>query len=120
MLIPDLYAKTLNTITGGKFAEECSKKLQSVTEACRDTGKAGTITVEIKVQPDGMGRYKFIPQCKTKEPTGPIYGTILWGTPDGNLVRHDPDQQELELRDVSTAAEVRQVDAKPAPVKSVS
>ena len=86
MLIPDLYAKTLNNITKGKFAEECSKKLQAVIDACRDTGKVGEITVTIKVSPDDIGRYKLIPKCATKEPTGPIYGTIMWGTPDGNLI----------------------------------
>lgn len=120
MLIPDLYAKTLNNITNGKFAEDCSKKLQGLIDACRDTGKAGKITVEIEIKPDDVGRYKFIPKCTTKEPTGPIYGTILWGTPDGNLQRYDPAQQELELRDVSVQPEVREVAAKPAPVKSVS
>ncbi|HEY6527116.1 MAG TPA: hypothetical protein VIZ65_00360 [Cellvibrionaceae bacterium] len=119
MLIPDLYAKTLNGINNGKFSEECSKELQDVITACSNTGKNGEIILTIKVSPDGMGRYKFIPHVKTKKPTGPVYGTIFWGTPDGNLQRNDPAQAELELRDVNVKTEVREVEA-PAPVvKSV-
>lgn len=97
---PDLFSFTLNQLRAGKTQEELSAKLNELVKACSETSSKGEITLTITVRPDkgDSGQYFLRPIIKLKKPEYAISDTLFWGTPDGNLQRHDPAQGDLDLR----------------------
>ena len=67
------------------------------------TDKQGELTIRIKVKPAARvpGTFLIVDEIKLKKPELPSGETILWGTPDGNLVSQDPNQRSLDLKSVS-------------------
>lgn len=117
----DLMMATLNTLRSGKAMEEASEALNNAVNAARDTNKAAEIKLTIKIKPDGFGRYQITDEITAKIPKLPKPTTLLWGTPEGNLQRTDPDQNELDLRVVSDAAKPKTLQPEQAvPAKIVS
>lgn len=96
----DLFAFTLAQLRGGKTQEELSQELNQLIQDCRATGSKGEIILSITVRPDkgDTGQYFLRPSIKTKSPTFAVGDTLFWGTPEGNLQRHDPAQGELALK----------------------
>jgi len=96
----DLFAFTLAQLRGGKTQEELSEELNQLIQDCRATGAKGEITLTICVRPDkgDTGQYFLRPSIKTKSPKFAVGDTLFWGTPEGNLQRHDPAQGELSLK----------------------
>lgn len=99
---PDLFVHTLNSLRTGA-AEELSDELAAAKEAARNTGKVATVTVTLKVVPEkGMdGIFSIEEEIKSKIPQLPRGRTVMFETPEGNLVTDDPNQQKLELKSVS-------------------
>ena len=95
----DLFSHTLNQLRAGKAQDELSESLNQVINACRETGKKGEIVLKIKVTPDKAieGAYLFSDEITTKAPKHDKPDTTLWGTPEGNLQNHDPDQAEMDF-----------------------
>lgn len=100
---PDLFIHTLKNLRRGRTAEELSEQLADAVEAARMTGKAAAVTLTIKIKPEsGMeGTYSLEDDVNAKIPKPDRGRTVLFGTADGNLLTHDPNQQELTLKDVS-------------------
>jgi len=109
----DLFTNTVNQLRSGRTQEELSKKLNEIVNACRDTGKVGELTLKIKVRPDkgDTGQYFLEDNVVVKLPEFERGKTLMFGTPEGNLQRTDPNQGELPLRSI---------DESPAAVKTVS
>ncbi len=109
---PDLFVHTLNSLRTGA-ANDLSDELAAAVEAARTTQKMATVTLVLKIKPEpGMeGVYKIEDEIKSNLPKMPRGSSILFGTPDGNLVDQDPNQQKLELRSVADEA--------PAPLRQV-
>lgn len=110
---PDLFVHTLNNLRTGA-AEELSDVLAEACKAAKDTSKQATVTLTLKIIPEkGMdGVYTIEEEIKSKLPQLPRGRTILFETPEGNLVTDDPKQQKLELRSVDAEekpTELRQV-----------
>lgn len=87
----------------GNFLEECADNLQTVIAAVEETGKAGKLVIEISVSPasKGQGAVKVSDRITAKLPQLPAGETIMFVTPDNNLVANDPRQQSLELKSVA-------------------
>jgi hypothetical protein len=80
---------------------EMSEALAQVVAAVRGTGKAGSITLTLKVAPASKGATDVLmveSQVKTKLPEADRGMTIFYATDDNLLVRNDPKQQTLPLR----------------------
>jgi hypothetical protein len=103
---PDLFVHTLNSLRTGA-AEDASNELAEAIQAARDTGKVATVTVTLKIKPEtGMsGIFDIQEEVKSKLPQMPRGRTIMFETPDGNLVTDDPNQQDLPLRSVDMTEE---------------
>lgn len=104
------------------LGEEATEALNDLVHATTETGKAGSITLTIKMKPIGgkAGQMELDTDVKAKLPTPTKGRTILFTTPDNNLQRTDPRQQTLDgVRDVaqeSTAQqELRQAPAAEQP-----
>jgi hypothetical protein len=93
---------TVNTLLNGATANELSDRLHDVVEGCRLTGKQGTLTLKLTVKPQGMGtgQYEIRDAITSKVPELDKGMTLMFGTPEGNLQRNDPNQRELPLREV--------------------
>lgn len=100
---PDLFIHTINTLLNGATADELSERLHEVVEGCRKTGKQGTLTLKLTVKPHGMGtgQYEIRDAISNKVPELDKGMTLMFGTPEGNLQRNDPNQRELPLREVA-------------------
>ncbi|PPD48398.1 MAG: hypothetical protein CTY14_02230 [Methylotenera sp.] len=90
-------------IRRGAFIDEMADAIQQVVASVEETGKAGKVIVEIAVAPasKGQGAVKVADKITLKLPALPAGETIMFVTPDNNLVANDPRQSTLELKTVS-------------------
>lgn len=98
----------------GAFIDEMADAIQQVVASVEETGKAGKVIVEIAVAPasKGQGAVKVADKITLKLPALPAGETIMFVTPDNNLVANDPRQSSLELKTVvSKPQELKQASA---------
>lgn len=100
----DLFLDTVRQLRNGKTQTELSEGVNELVQACRDTGKTGELVLKIKINPDkgGNGQYFLSDEVTIKKPKYERSKTLMFGTPEGNLQRTDPNQHELPLRSVTT------------------
>jgi hypothetical protein len=104
-----LFTDVLGDIYLGTLNAELTSELAKVTEAVLATGKAGHLTVMLKVSPNGEDSFEIVPQVKAKVPESNRAKSIFWRDKHGSLVRTDPKQRELDLRDVNDERKVREM-----------
>ena len=96
----------------GSALDEATDELQRVVAAVEETGKAGKLVIEISVAPasKGQGAVKVADKIMAKLPALPAGETIMFVTPDNNLVANDPRQMTRELKSVgSVSGDVKKV-----------
>lgn len=87
----------------GSLDSELTEALADVVRAVRETGKAGTLTLRLKVSKLNArdeNAVKLTPEVSTKRPKLAPYESVMFSTYDGDLLRNDPNQQQLDLREV--------------------
>lgn len=92
---------TLRALRNGHFLDEASDDLARVVNAVSESGKSGKLTIEITVKRAGQGRNSALSVQATsaaKLPKQPVDDTLMFPTPDGNLLTEDPRQQKLDLK----------------------
>lgn len=105
------------------LGEEATEALNDLVHATTETGKAGSLTLTIKMKPIGgkTGQMELETDVKAKLPTPTKGKTILFTTPDNNLQRQDPRQQTLDgVRDASQESMAQQQELRQAPVTDKS
>lgn len=101
----------------GRTATELTEALHNVTEAVRATGKPGSVTLTIAIQPlkDAEDVLKVTDTVKSKVPELARPAAIYFADRDGNLVRDNPRQPGLfEARALDEAPAARVIDGKSA------
>lgn len=94
------FTDVLGELEGGYFLREMTAKLYEVVRAARETRKAGEIKLAIKVSPTGRGSVELDAKIDAKVPEHDRPTTTFFLTPDGTLMRNDPNQPRLPLREV--------------------
>ncbi|QOD81864.1 MULTISPECIES: hypothetical protein [Chromobacterium] len=96
---------TLRSLGHGTFIDDASDALNKLVTAVDETGRAGklTLTLSLKKATRGSGAMVVQDEIKLSLPKPDSRETMLFATPEGNLVTEDPRQQQLELRTVPTA-----------------
>jgi hypothetical protein len=90
---PDLFLHTLSHLRYGPTQSELSEELHNAVRSAIDTGKIAGITLILKIKPEANGTQVFITdEIKSKIPKFTREQTILFPTPEGNLIREDPRQ----------------------------
>ena len=77
--------------------EEFGKLINAVVT----NGKAGSITMKIDIKPSTAGALAVKATVVSKIPKGLPPESLLWPTPEGNLLAEDPKQIKLDLKPVA-------------------
>lgn len=98
---------TLRSLGSGTFIDEASDALNKLVTAVDETGRAGklTLTLSVKKASRGSGAMVVMDEIKLALPKQDSRETMLFATPEGNLVTEDPRQQKLELKSVPAAVD---------------
>ncbi len=87
----------------GSLDAELTEALASVVKAVRETGKSGVLTLQLKVSKLNArdeNAVKITPRVATKKPELAPYESVMFSTYDGDLLRNDPNQRQLDLQEV--------------------
>ena len=97
----------------GALITDVSAALKQVTAAVQLAGKGGKVTLEMMLKPASRGDAGTLVlehKVKVKVPELEPAGSIFYSDPDMNLVREDPKQAKLPLRELEQEApELRKV-----------
>lgn len=80
-------------VAGAKFSE--------LINAITANNKAGTLTMKISVKPSTAGTLAVKAEIAINKPKGMPAESLLWPTPEGNLMADDPRQTKLDLKTVA-------------------
>lgn len=95
----------------GRLSAELTESLGELITACQDTGKKGTLTLKITIEPDKVEdfetpRIKVTDQIGVARPKRSVQPSTFFLTDDGRPVRRDPNQDEFpSLREVADPAD---------------
>ncbi len=92
----------------GSTHDELSDKLQELVAAVTEEGRGGTLTLTISMKPMGKNDgLEVAADVKIKEPKPKAGVSIFFASPENNLVRQDPRQATMELREVGPVSAAR-------------
>ncbi len=95
------FADLLREHRNGATHDELSDKLQELVAAVVEEGKSGTLSLTISIKPMGKGDgFEVSAAVKLAAPKPTPGVSIFFASPENNLVRQDPRQTNLELREV--------------------
>jgi len=89
------FCEILGEISGGMLASRLSDELADLSAAVAATSKAGTLTLTVKLTPNGVNSVFVTGDVKAKAPADTMPKSIFFTTSSGDLLRNDPDQPEL-------------------------
>jgi hypothetical protein len=94
---------TLRLLDGGVFLDTASDQLADLVTAVDRTGKSGRLDLSITVKKASRGgAMLLVGKTKLAKPDDAPMETILFATPEGNLLVDDPHQRSLDLKSVPT------------------
>lgn len=89
----------------GRTHDDLAGALNELTAAVVEENKSGSLTITIKIKPAGnSGALEVAVDHKIKAPVSPPGVSIFFPTPENNLVRTDPKQMTMELREIAPAS----------------
>jgi len=107
--------ETLRHIGGGVFIDTASDRMAELVNAVDSSGKAGKLTIEIKVKKATRGGAMHITgNVKLSKPAEEPMEAMLFATPEGNLVADDPRQTKLDLKSVPGTTDITTANLKTA------
>jgi hypothetical protein len=96
----------LKMLSGGSVDGEAGDKLSELVSAVDSTGKVGTLTIKISVKKTSKSAMSVLANIKMTKPQDAPDSTLMFPTPEGNLLLNDPRQQSLELKTVAKVGAV--------------
>ena len=105
----------------GAGHQKAGEALQRVVGAVRDTGKKGSVTITVNIEPMKQSEDALVTTVVVAEkiPTVAPKGAIFYADEDHNLQRTDPQQLEFEgLREVDEPV-LRDTETRPAAARVV-
>lgn len=99
------FNQVLSECRGGLVELDLSQKLSDLVTACQVAGKKGTLSLTLTVDPHGKDNREMHVAVKSsvKAPAAPdMEERSIFFAVRGDLLRDDPDQKTLGLRDVSS------------------
>jgi hypothetical protein len=106
------FLEFLGECNGGAFVLDCADQLKEVLKAIEDTGKTGSLTIDLKVEPNGDGTVTVKATLKAKKPTRQRAPSVFYIHRDG-LRQDHPKQTPM----FDEKANVRNLEDVPRKVK---
>lgn len=93
--------------------EFAGAKFSELISAVDSHQKAGKLTLKIDIKPSTAGAMAVKAECSIVKPKGKPAESLLWATPEGNLLAEDPKQGKLPLKQVAAepARELKTINA---------
>lgn len=102
------FAVFLQELRDGRTHTELTAGLDSLLASVKNTGKGGSILLEIKIKPAGRGadvdKVVIMDSISLKLPKPERGDDFYWLTDDNDLSRNHPKQSTLDLREAAPAA----------------
>lgn len=98
------FTDLLGEVENGDFLHELTEAMYLLVSAVRETRKPGQIAIAISVTPTGRESVDLDAKFKVKEPEHDRPSTTFFVTKEGTLLRNDPNQPRLPLREVDVPA----------------
>lgn len=95
------FADFLGDLGQGRTHIELSDALAHLVGQVSTTRCSGSLTLTLKVKPNGEHGILITPEVKTKEPVAKSMESAFYIHGSGDLFRNDPRQPDLPLRVVS-------------------
>lgn len=95
------YADVLGSLEGGKTLDQINDTLADMVSAVTMHRKVGELQVTIKITPNGDNAVSVVAAVKAKVPEAAKGMTVFFSDEHGTLLRRNPNQPELPLRQVS-------------------
>lgn len=104
------FAVFLQDLRDGRAHSELSAQLGELLNAVKETGKGGSLTLNIKIKPASRGsdidKVTITDTIKVDLPKPERGSDFYWLTDDNELSRNHPRQGSLELREAPTTTPV--------------
>lgn len=94
---------TLRHLDGGCLIDDAAELMAELVTAVGSTNKPGKLTIEISVRRATAGAMALKGKVTVKKPAEPVFESLMFPTPEGNLLTEDPNQKSFDLRPVSGA-----------------
>lgn len=93
------FMAVLGDVRSGAAVAEMSEALADIVQRAIESGKQGSISLTLTVQPHGAGQNGFFIQdtMKVALPKMPKDKTVMFADAEGNLTRRDPRQPDLPM-----------------------
>lgn len=99
------FAAVLQDIEHGTLADQLAIDVQQLVKAVRDLGRKGTLTLKVEVAPrKGGNALNVTARRDLKLPQEEPVESVFFTDKSGNLLRDDPRQMALPLRQVERPA----------------
>lgn len=91
------FTDTLRDIRGGEVLTDLDDQLNELVHAVQSTGAAGELVLKVSIKPMKGSTEAVVvtDDIKCKKPVIKSAGTVMFPTPDGNLHRSHPKQDDL-------------------------
>lgn len=99
------FSQQLAYINRGTLDSELTEALAEVIKAVRETGKKGAVTLTLNcsmLNTRDENTMKLTPKITRSIPELDRADTIMFSTSDGDLLRDDPSQVQMDLRVIDT------------------
>lgn len=105
------FTDVLGEINGGEFLRDLTKACYEVVQAVMDTRKPGSLKIAVKITPTGRASVEVDAKLDHTVPEHDKPSTTFFVTPEATLLRSDPSQPRLPLREVvdQNTGEIREV-----------
>lgn len=103
MLHENLKDLRIETDSGDlvSLLDHAGEQFSELIKAIGANNKAGSLTLKVDVKPSTAGALAVKASVSIKKPKGLPPESLLWATPEGNLMADDPRQMKMELKTVA-------------------
>ena len=98
---PNTFIASITDLNDGAIASDLDRQLREVVMKARETGKSGSITLTLTVEPRGADSVIVVAKTATKMPKIEEPKSIFFVNDDGELVREHPKQSTLPFKTVN-------------------
>lgn len=91
------FTDVLRDHRNGRLVDQCTERLAKLVKGVEETGKAGTFTLKLKVEPNKgeEGAFTVVPSIATTIPEKDLAKALFYSDDDGNLLRESPTQRGI-------------------------